>query len=211
MTKRDKPYLYVTWITKLLAGDDKCEWAAWFKANHQDYEKLPRSIDSTEWTGKHSAALNAKVDELRAAGFTVYVEDQNKFTIKGQAANFGGKPDLVAVNGDYVLVIDTKTGKQKDCDIWQVLIYMMVLPMTHSACMGKLVNGELSYPNDVTLEVPAERLNDTTKDLITTMIKRIVGDEPRRTPSAHECKFCEIAMCPDRVKEETKPVETKQF
>ena len=29
------PYIWVSWIAKLLTGENSCEWAAWFKAQHE--------------------------------------------------------------------------------------------------------------------------------------------------------------------------------
>lgn len=37
---RNSPYVWVTWLTKILAGEQSCEWASWFKAHYQDFEKL---------------------------------------------------------------------------------------------------------------------------------------------------------------------------
>ena len=28
------PYLWVTWLPRLLSGESSCEWASWFKAHH---------------------------------------------------------------------------------------------------------------------------------------------------------------------------------
>jgi len=36
---RRSPYIWVTWLTKLMAGEAQCEWASWFKAHHK-YDKL---------------------------------------------------------------------------------------------------------------------------------------------------------------------------
>ena len=52
---------------------------------------------------------------LKAEGYAVFVEDQNKFTLKGRAATLGGVPDLVAVRGAEALVVDCKSGKQRGC------------------------------------------------------------------------------------------------
>ena len=41
--KRDGPYVWVSWITKLLAGEVNCEWAPWFKAHHT-YQKVPSDL-----------------------------------------------------------------------------------------------------------------------------------------------------------------------
>ena len=29
------PYIWVTWLPRLLSGEGSCEWAAWFKAQHE--------------------------------------------------------------------------------------------------------------------------------------------------------------------------------
>ena len=33
--RRDQPYIWTTWLPKLLTGENSCEWAIWFKANYQ--------------------------------------------------------------------------------------------------------------------------------------------------------------------------------
>ena len=32
---RDSPYIWATWLTKLLAGENSCEWAACFRSQHE--------------------------------------------------------------------------------------------------------------------------------------------------------------------------------
>jgi len=58
--RRDTPYVWVTWLTKLLVGENSCEWAAWFKANHysSSYDKVPSTFDATEWQLQHTELLN---------------------------------------------------------------------------------------------------------------------------------------------------------
>ena len=58
--RRDKPYLWVTWLTKLLVGENSCEWAAWFRANHENrsYDKVPSNFDATEWQLHHTELLS---------------------------------------------------------------------------------------------------------------------------------------------------------
>ena len=64
----------------------------------------------------------------------MYAEDHNKFSLPGKAATLGGVADIVAVRGDEGLIVDCKSGKQRDSDAFQVLAYMLVLPCTHKAC-----------------------------------------------------------------------------
>ena len=38
-TPRDFPYIWATWLPRLLTGENSCEWAVWFKAHHQDWTR----------------------------------------------------------------------------------------------------------------------------------------------------------------------------
>jgi len=50
--RRDMPYIWITWLTKLLVGENSCEWAAWFRANHEcrSYDKVPSPFDARDGT-----------------------------------------------------------------------------------------------------------------------------------------------------------------
>ena len=45
---REHPYIWTTWLARLLAGQDQCEWAGWFRAHYQDWTKPPSDFDSTQ-------------------------------------------------------------------------------------------------------------------------------------------------------------------
>ena len=94
--RRDKPYIWVTWLTKLLVGENSCEWAAWFRANHegQSYDKVPSTFDATEWQLQYTQLLTKIRAEIEAAGKGGFTENQNSFTLRGRTAVLGGKPDL---------------------------------------------------------------------------------------------------------------------
>ncbi|MEI6451070.1 MAG: hypothetical protein WCP98_14170 [Actinomycetes bacterium] len=141
---------------------------------------------------------------MKAEGYTVFVEDQNRFTLKGRAATLGGVPDLVALRGAEALVIDCKSGKQRGSDAFQVLTYMRVLPLTHAACRGVPLAGEVQY-RDASLPIAPGQLTDELKGLIRGTIERVGGAAPAvKVPSFSECRFCDItaADCPERVDEE---------
>lgn len=205
---RDGPYIWVTWITKLMAGEANCEWAAWFKAHHK-YEKLPSDFDTAAWTADHTAMVRERVSLLKSDGFEVFVEDQNHFSLRGmQGAVLAGKPDLVAVRGDQVTVIDCKTGSPKNSDHMQALVYMIVLPHTHHACKGRTLTGEIQYRNNSVI-IPAEKITPKLREQFRWTMHQVGGDPALpRVPSYGECRFCDISArdCPDRV--ESPPAET---
>jgi len=200
---RDGSYIWVTWITGLMAADRHCEWSVWFRAHFQGYDKVPSHFDLAAWKAAHGEMVRARAEELRGEGYSVFVEDQNKFSLPGKAATLGGVPDLVAVREGQGLVVDCKSGKQRDSDSFQVLTYMLVLPLTHEACRRVSLAGEVQY-RDSRLRIEPEQLTDELKGLIRATIERVGGEEPLpRVPSLSECRFCDLtaADCPERVDE----------
>ena len=108
---RESPYIWATWLARLLAGEASCEWASWFRSHHQDWAKPPSDFDSTQWMLDHTALVNQARESREKLGYTVFTENQNSFRLRGKSATLAGKPDLIAVKGQDVVIIDAKTGK----------------------------------------------------------------------------------------------------
>ena len=51
-------FIWVTWLTRLLAGEASCEWAAWFRAQHEVWGRMPSDFDQSPWLMNHTAKLN---------------------------------------------------------------------------------------------------------------------------------------------------------
>ena len=102
------PYIWVTWLPRLLTGESSCEWASWFKAQHDgnSWPKMPSDFDLTQWLTDHTALLNESRATWERQGYSVLTEDQNHFTLRGSSAVLAGKPDLVARKGDEATVVD---------------------------------------------------------------------------------------------------------
>lgn len=200
-TARSSPYIWTTWITGLLASDDQCRYASWFKAHFQ-YEKVGRTSGNlTKWKADHGAMVTARHASLIADGWTVFLEGQNKFTLEGKVATLAGTPDLVAVREQEALVVDCKSGQQRDKDFWQVCVYLMVLPLTHPACKDRRLVGEVEY-REHALRIQPEEFTLAMRDQITAQIRETGSPTPpARVPSFRECLFCDIgkADCPDRI------------
>ena len=69
---RDSPYIWVTWLTKLLAGENSCEWAAWFRSQHEgwSWERVPGAFDLVGWQLKHTARNQRKAASTGRNGDT---------------------------------------------------------------------------------------------------------------------------------------------
>ena len=197
---RHKPYIWPSWLTGLLAGEDHCWWRAWAKANYR-VTKLPETKDREdffkEYTEKHDAITNRRAEELRQLGWKVYVEDEAQFKMVGSSADVSGKPDIVATRDRTALVVDAKSGKRRSSDHYQVLIYMLGLMLTWLRDKVDEVQGEVEYSDG---RVPVRPLGPVEKEQIVEAIKKLTGPEPDPVPSAWECKYCDVAKCPVRYK-----------
>jgi len=200
--KRETPYVWVTWISRLLAGEAHCEWASWFRAHHTQFEKRPPTFDFAKWNAEHDQMVRERAVILAKQGYNIGIEEQNKFNLRGgSGATLGGKPDLIAAREREVLVVDCKTGQTRGGDYFQVLLYMLALPMCRPQYKGLTLSGRVDY-RDNAIQIPAEELTEEAANRIWELMERIVGDsEPARVPSADECAFCDITRrdCPDRV------------
>ena len=58
-TARPEPYVWVSWITKLLAGETSCVWSAWLRA-HYETARVPNHFDLGTWQMDHTALLRAE-------------------------------------------------------------------------------------------------------------------------------------------------------
>jgi hypothetical protein len=206
--ERPNPYIWVTWLSKLIAGENQCAWASWFRS-HYKWDKLPGDFDLAQWTTEHNQLLQRRRDQLESEGFSVYTEDQNSFKIEGKTGiEVSGKADIVAIKENIAYVEDCKTGTPRNSDHMQVLIYMLTLPVATTHCKGKKLEGHIVYKNSV-VDIPLSKINDELKDLFKQTVLSVGGSEPlRKVPSWGECRFCDIskADCPERI--DTEPTAT---
>jgi CRISPR/Cas system-associated exonuclease Cas4 (RecB family) len=199
---RGEPYIWVTWLPKLLVGEAHCQWALWFRAHHR-YEKASSTLNAALWCAQHAALVEKTAEALRNEGWMVSVEDQNKFARRGKRTNatIAGKPDVIAVKGDVVRVIECKTGAPKGSDCMQVLIYMLLLPYVRSECNGRTVYGEVRYADGLQVIEPSE-LTEGLQEHIWKVIRQAAdSNPPPKVPSGRDCRFCDITAtdCADKI------------
>lgn len=210
---RAAPNIWATTPAKLMAGDQQCQYAAFLKAKYR-VPRRPSDFDLSNWTAQHNVMVQARAKRLEADGYTVYLEGQNAFNVRGKSgALLAGRPDIVAVKGDEALVVDCKTGQQRASDHYQVLLYMYVLAKSHPACTGKRVAGEVTYKNGST-DIPPEAVDEAfVAQFSTTLQGILVAEAPKASPSYQECRFCDIGKenCPYRVDEPPQEVHSDLF
>lgn len=211
MQERSKPYFWCTWLTPLLAGENSCYWAAWFKGHYEKYDKQPRDGSSlAEWEQKHTALLNSLIDEYTPLARQVLIEGQTKWTMKGSVANVGGKMDLITIHPN--LVIDAKSGEPKSSHIIQVQLYLTAIELGAVPAVREVpgkFTGMLRYPNGHSVEVSAP--TDAFKFRFYQLVKSLAADKPKTVPSKYECLFCDIKDCDSRYSETEDGVFVEAF
>ena len=212
LLRKEGPYIWVTWLTKLLTGDDSCEFASWFKTqfDSKSWTRAERVGNLARWQVGHTDLKNARAKEFREQGYQVTQEAQNHFTVKGKQATIAGKVDLVARQGDLVWVTDIKAGQPRTSDVVQVMIYMYLLPIARPDLLGATIKGLVVY-GDREQEIQPDEVEPWFIQALQSLIHRLAAQEPAvKVPSWAECQFCDISSinCPERVEQPEGPVVT---
>ena len=199
----------------MLTGENSCEWAIWFKAHHQDWTKVPSDFNQAQWILNHTALLNKRKAEWELSHYSVAIEGQNSFQLRGRSATLSGKPDLITQRHGQAVIVDVKTGQDSPSHVVQVMIYLYAIPRALEQYRNLELRGQATYL-DHTVRIPAEAVDDQFIQNLGALIRRLAADKPAaRVPSRQECRFCDISAedCPDRVDEERQPekVTTEDF
>ena len=199
--RREHPYIWATWLPRLLTGENSCEWAAWFKANHQGWNRVPSDFNQTEWLLNHTALLNKRRTDWEIGGFDVDVETQNRFELRGKTATLAGRPDIIAHRDDEAVIVDAKTGQEGPSHVVQVMIYLYAVPMALERYRKAKLRGQVTYQGR-TVRIPGgsrrrpvrpePRRADPTDlgrrtrkaDAVTVGVP-VLRHQCRRLPSAH--------------------------
>lgn len=192
---RKQPFIYVTWLKNYLIGDDLCRWSIWHRIYHR-YEEAKSDFNRVQWNMEHATFRNEIQQRYAANGFEVTPELE--VTIHGQVAKLKGRIDLVAIREDKNLIIEIKTGKPRESDKIQLMLYIWALPKTYSKYRGASFDGLLIYKTHE-IEISAVEVDEIFVKNFTQFTKDILSAEPdRKYPSPRECKWCKIGDCDER-------------
>ena len=198
---REHPYIWATWLPRLLTGENSCEWAVWFKAHHRDWARQPSDFDQAQWLLDHTALVNERIGNWEIGGYDVDVERQNGFVLRGKTATLAGRPDIIASREDDGVIVDAKTGHDSPSHAVQIMIYLYAVPKALERYRNAKLRGQVTY-RDHTVRVSADDVDNQFVKNLGALIRRLSANEPaRRVPSPQECRFCEITAgdCPARV------------
>jgi hypothetical protein len=183
-----------------MAGTQRCAWASWFRAHFQNYDEVPSDFDFTEWRIEHTRMLEALSAERINAGEQVSVEEQNEIRLQTSNGAFVvGRPDLVATSQSGIVIYDVKTGRKRQSDKHQVLLYMYLLPLM-PRYSGSRPSGFVVY-KDERVPLPASLLDQQWLERFGYFLNAVTGEAPARRERGEDCRFCEITRsdCCDRL------------
>ncbi len=104
--RRQHPYIWTTWLPRLLTGENSCEWSVCFKAHYVEWTRQPSDFDQAQWMLDHTALVNERIANWTVGGFDV--EAQNRFELRPRTATLAGRPDIVAHREDEAVIVDAK-------------------------------------------------------------------------------------------------------
>lgn len=199
--QRSHAYAWVTWLAELMAHEKHCKYAVSFRSQYQ-MKRPPSNYDPS----LHDRLVIDRAKQLKAEGFTVYLEYANSFKVHGQTFDIcvAGRPDIVAEKNGWFVVEDIKTGREKLSHQMQVLLYMLLLPLapeTQHRFRGQLPHGRLVYPHKI-VEIPKIKINPAFKQSLRDVIAQISPPKlAEPTPSHWECRYCKVphGYCPARM------------
>ena len=133
----------------------------------------------------------------------MFLEGENWFEIAGRSfsVKVSGKLDILVIANHQGFVEDCKTGRKKNSDFYQVLIYLLLVPISIQRCRGLDLKGRLVYLDDV-MEIQADQVDEAFKEQFRGAIATLSNPTPaRKVPSYQECRYCDISAqyCSERV------------
>lgn len=193
---RGKPYIWATWLSRVMTGHVSCQWRYWFLAWHKLIQEQAATFDSVGWQIRHTRLLTEVRQELTAAGVRTNTEAAFQCRVPGCDVLINGKIDCLAVDGRIVTVYDCKTGKPRSSDRAQVMIYMYALS-TYPRFAESLIRGMVVY-QDRRDEIPC--LPEDFADQLAYFSGLLVSDGPPVKEPGRDCRLCKITSddCPER-------------
>ena len=157
----------------------------------------------------HTALLNKRKAEWELSHYSVAIEGQNSFQLRGRSATLAGKPDLITQRDGQAVIVDVKTGQDSASHVVQVMIYLYAIPRALERYRTLKLRGQATYL-DHTVRIPAEAVDDQFVQNLGALNRRLAADKPaRRVPNRQECRFCDITAddCPERAESDDEAIE----
>ena len=71
---RETPYIWATWLPRLLTRENSCEWAVWLKARQQNRTRAPSGFNQAQWMLNYTTPLNTRLANWEVGGYSTDIE-----------------------------------------------------------------------------------------------------------------------------------------
>ena len=107
----------------------------------------------------HTALLNKRIGNWEIGNYSVAIEGQNSFELRGRSATLAGQPDLITQRDGQAVIVDVKNGQDSASHAVQVMIYLCAIPRALERYRTLKLRGQATYL-DHTVRIPAEAVDD---------------------------------------------------
>lgn len=186
------PTFWATTLAKVLSGDQPCPLQPWLSGRLKFPKREGEDSGAlAKWKARHTDLLRETTEKMKAEGWKCSVEQF--FKVEGKFAALSGKADLIAqpkaLGASRPKILDAKGGDPKDSDVMQVIIEIVMLPIS----WGKNIqfDGEVVYADHVVPVTHAQAMELAPKIFAT--LKRLGTDaRPEPMPGKSACMWCGV-------------------
>ena len=93
----------------------------------------------------HTVLLNKRKAEWELSHYSVAIEGQNRFQLRGRSATLAGKLDLITQRDSQAVIVDAKTGQDSPSHVVQVMIYLYAIPRAMEQYQNLKLRGQATY------------------------------------------------------------------
>ena len=154
--RSDGPCFWATWLTRLLSGEDSCDWAAWFRAHYEDgsWRQMPSDLDRVGWQMAHTAAVIAA--RARWEAWATLCTPRTELLRPERGIRQPGRPAGHHRPQAGIARHHRREDREGPPPVVQVMLYMYAVPRCIEEHRGVAFRGQVAYPAAV-VDIPARR------------------------------------------------------
>ncbi|MFH1283015.1 MAG: Dna2/Cas4 domain-containing protein [bacterium] len=179
-----KMSMYVTSLSKLLAGEENCLFKIWYKMRNKIQDEISKEL--VLWKMNHTSMLNELIKTLKDG------EIKREFWLGLDIlnGNLRGSIDLLHIKDEMVEIHECKSGQERHSDQLQILIYLFMFKKMDSY-KDKEIKGILHY-NERDVHFNLNDIPDDLQILIEKQAEILLNDDPPNKYAGGSCKWCKI-------------------
>lgn len=205
VSPRTNPYVHVTWLAKIMAGEAVCHWQYWFQAHNQLSQRMASSPELVGWQVEHSRMVMELATKLAGRGGKLHREYRIKLRTARHEAVVAGSIDCLVDEDSRVTIYECKVGQPRQSDLVQTMVYMHCVSQL-PVFAGKSVRGFVIYKDQ---HSPIPELPENFAANFDYFVDLLAGTSPALKFPGPDCRFCRLTVdqCPERAEERSGEAE----